>query len=107
MNYLMQPITRGRLNRMLKYFEGKNVNVSFEYNNSLGHHSVRKFSGVYDQFKIDVAEFSYDTVFAFKLYYKKELVFELDLPGHSQFHGLGKIRYINSGPSCYLELYLT
>jgi hypothetical protein len=102
----MQPISKGRLNRMLKYFEGKSVHVSFEYNNSLGHHNIIKFSGVYDQFTIDTAEFTYDTIYAFKLFFKKELVFELDLPGHSEFHGLGKIRYINSGPSCYLEFNL-
>lgn len=103
----MQPISKGRLNRMLKYFQGKNVHVLFEYNNSLGHHRVRKFDGIYDQFTIDIAEFSYDTIYVFKLMYnKKDVVFELDLPGNSQFHGLGKIRYNNSGPSCYLEFNL-
>lgn len=101
---MIQEISKGRLNRMLKYFQCKNVHVQFEYNNSLGHHQIRNFKGIYDQFIINVAEFTYETIYTFKLMYKKEIVFELDLPGHSEFHGLGKIRYINSGPSCYLEI---
>lgn len=70
----------------------------------MGHHEVIKYKGKYDQFTIEVAEFPYEIRYVFKLSLKKEIVFELDLPGHAEFHGLGRIRYINDGPSCYFEI---
>ena len=101
---ITQSISRGKLNRMLKYFKGKLASITFEYNNSLGHHNIRKYEGEYNNFRIDVSIFSYETIYYFKLFLNDKIVFELDLPGHSEFHGLGKIRYINSGPSCYFEI---
>lgn len=100
------PVTRGRINKMLKYFKGKNIKAKYEYNNSIGDHKTRRWNGVIKGFNImgQTEEDYYP--------YRIEIVFEKNkslqqiIPRDAWFNGLGKISWTNGGPSCYFEISL-
>jgi len=99
-------VTKGRLNKMCKYFRGKYVHIEFHYNNSMGHSLVRENDLVYDEFLIHdvcVSGFHEYTV-SFK--YKGNEVFLQEFPGSmdSCFVGLGNITWYNSGPDCRFKI---
>ena len=50
-------LTRGKLNRMLKYFRNKKVSYRYEYNDSMGGHKVREGVINYDSFAISGSGF--------------------------------------------------
>ncbi len=45
-------VTKGKLNRMCKYFRNKKVLIYYEYNDSLGGHNEREYLGKYSNFEI-------------------------------------------------------
>jgi len=61
--------TRKRLKKMFKYFLNKKCNVSYEHNNSLGHHFIREKNIKYDNFEI----IQVGDAFNVKLNYKEKL----------------------------------
>ena len=101
---VIQYVTRGRINRMLKYFKNKQVSIRFEYENSLGHHWVRNYNGKYDHFKITEVDIGGMSEYNFLLFKNGKCVFEQDFPPCSEFTGLGSIRYCNSGPYCLFSI---
>lgn len=92
--------TQGRLNRMFKYFRNKLVQIRFEYNNSMGYHSVRESTLKYDQFTIITVGDFFNAI----LTSKGETVFEQDFNVWYEFVGLGSLKYCNSGPYCYFTM---
>ena len=102
------PLTKGRLNRMLKYFTKKKVRIYYEYNDSMGGHQECAWEGRYTSFTIK--EHSYGNTH-FKewevLIFKDESkIFEQDVDENAYFSGLGKIYWYNSGPTCHFEISL-
>jgi len=99
-------VTRGRLNKMCKYFRGKAVHIEFEYNNSLGHSWIREADLVYDTFDIHEVRCGGFSEFTVTFKYKDKQVFLQEFPGHSNayFVGLGHITWLNSGPYCTFKI---
>jgi hypothetical protein len=99
-------ITRGRLNRMCKYFRDKRVAITYEYNNSLGTHCIRQHKGKYDKFRIEEMQFnSYsDTLYRLTFFKKENIVFEQEFMNQAEFVGVGLIRELNNGPYCWFEI---
>jgi hypothetical protein len=92
--------TKGRINRMFKYFRNKRVRIRYEYNNSLGHHFIRKQTLKYDTFEILSDGEFYNVI----LYSNGTQVFEQDFNIYWEFTGLGKMKLCNSGPYCYFVI---
>lgn len=97
-------ISKGKLNRMCKYFKNKEVEIVFEYNNSLGCHHIRRYEGKYDSFIITEFEMSSYKEWEVKFLYHDNVVFEEHFSYWSEFTGLGEIEYNNSGPYCYFSI---
>jgi hypothetical protein len=107
MDYKTTELTQGRLNKMCKYFRNKRVHISYEYNNSLGWHSVTEYKGKYDDFKITLYNNIYglqggEIVFAYKG--KTVFVWGIDEADSANFVGVGAIDILNSGPYCYFRI---
>jgi len=99
-------LKRGQLNRMAKYFKNKKILMRFEYNNSLGWHQVREYKGKYDNFLITEHTMGSYKDFEIKFYKDENVIFEESFSHWSEFTGLGKIQYNNSGPYCYFSVVL-
>ena len=101
-----EQVSRGRLNRMCKYFKNKEVHMQFDYRNSLGNFWTHKIDTVYDDFKIHEIEVSGCPEFTVSFIYKGKEVFLQEFPGNSdaEFLGLGVIQWINDGPYCYFSI---
>ncbi len=97
-------ITKGKLNRMCKYFKGKQIDLRYEYNNSLGMYREYLYEGVYDKFHISEHDFSNCKNYDVKFYLKDKIVFEVGFDYYAEFTGIGKIRENNSGPYCYFSI---
>ncbi len=92
--------TRGRINRMFKYFRNrKNVRVRYEYNDSLGGHKVRSGTIEYDRFEINGIH-DFQVVF----YHGDTIVWVQELTIWWEFIGLGRLSYCNSGPYCHFSI---
>lgn len=92
--------TKGRLNRMFKYFRGKSCRVDYEYNDSMGGHRRRGKPVTYDSFEIREIHGE----FAVFLRRKGEVVWTQEFNRWWQFTGLGELRMSNSGPYCYFTI---
>ena len=97
-------VSQGRLNRMLKYFRGKSVVVSYHYNNSLCMHEHTEYRDEYDDFEVETQEYASGKHYAIRLRKGKKLVFEQDFGDDAYFTGLGQIEECNSGPYCYFSI---
>ena len=99
-------VTKGRLNRMCKYFLNKSVCIQYEYNNSLGHHYVDNYNGKYDKFKLKCFSNSYENSGEVRFFKKNKIVFTfgIDCFECAEFYGLGRIEILNSGPYCYFSI---
>jgi hypothetical protein len=88
-----KQVTKGRLNKMCKYFRGKSVHIEFNYNNSLGHSWTRESDLVYDEFSIHEVCVSGYTEYTISFKYKGTEVFLQEFPGgcDCEFVGLGSI----------------
>ena len=99
------PVTRNRLRKMCNYFKNKKVHVSYEYNNSIEHHSIRKYNGIFDSFTIDTINCTGHNIFDIKLYLNDDVVFTEQIGEYGEFYGLGKVRESTSGPYCFLTFH--
>jgi len=97
-------MNKGKLNRMCKYFKGKQAILKYEYNNSLGVHREYFYEGVYDSFIIGEHDFSNCKNYDVKFNLKDKVVFEVGFDDYAEFTGVGKIRENNSGPYCYFSI---
>ena len=88
--------TKGKLNRMFKYFRNKPVRITYEYNNSLGWHQIRRFLVKYDAFEIVDAY----SVWTCRLTQDGKEVHVHEFDAAYYFTGVGKLEFINSGPRC-------
>jgi len=100
------PITRGRLNRMLKWFRGKPIHIEFLYNSSTLGAKLREDDIEYNEFEIREVEVSGFTEFSVSLRMNGSEVFHQEFPGHTdaKFYGLGHIAWVNGGPSCVFKI---
>lgn len=94
-------VTRGKLNRMFKYFRKKKVAIKYIYNNSLGGHMEREYSIEYDSFEIRGLN-EYFHVILFDT--NKNILCEQEFDVGWWFNGLGLLEMINSGPRCYFTI---
>ena len=94
-------ITRGKLNRMLKYFRNKKVEIGYEYNNSLGDPVVRRISAKYDNFILTDKHSQYGSFYSITFQSKGKDIFYDEFHQGAYFTGVGRIEYCNSGPYCY------
>jgi hypothetical protein len=106
MDSKIQYVTQGKLNKMCKYFRCKPVTITFEYNNSLGYHSVRAVTCKYDDFEIKNMTGTYGSHYCLTFKKRGKEVFYHEIEQEEFFVGLGKIEYINSGPRCYFSIEL-
>lgn len=97
-----RPATRGRINKMFKYFRNKKVHVRYEYNNSIGWHRVIEKTLTYDSFNIRPDGLGED--FNIELIKDGKVLFEQELGIYWEFTGLGKLEMCNSGPYCYFSI---
>jgi len=100
-------ITKGRFNKMCKYFRNKRVCISYEYNNSLGDNVTTYYTGKYDEFGIVL----HKNVYGFQgsevnFILKGENVFTyfIESVDSSEFVDVGAIRSLNDGPYCYFRI---
>ena len=98
----MQYLTKGKLNRMLKYFRNKRISYRYEYNNSLGGHIIRQGCVTYDSFEIRGSRPYFHVV----LTRGGVNVFEQEFDNDWYFTGVGKLEMINSGPRCHFQMEL-
>lgn len=95
-----EDLTRGRFNRMLKYFRRKRVSIRYEHNDSNGGHRVWQKELTYDRFEIRTAGLYHQAT----LYLGADPVWSQELDDSWYFTGLGKLEMRNSGPRCYFEI---
>jgi hypothetical protein len=91
---------------MLKYFSKKLIRATYEYNNSLGWHQIRSFTGIYFKFEIEEESYPENCYHYFKIRLFGLLggcVFEEGVHGFAEFYGLGQIKEVNNGPYNYLN----
>lgn len=98
-------ITKGKLNRMFKYFRNKNVKICYEYNNSLGHHCKRNYKITYNRLTIEEVDLRYYKEYQVKLFFDDKCLFEQHFCDDWCFTGLGQMKYCNSGPYCYFTIH--
>lgn len=97
------PVTRGRLNRMMKWFVGKKVKTEYYYANSLGWEEERTYSGVVKSFNIiGQTENDYYPYTIEIIFHNNSMI--QTIPRDGFFHGLGDIRWLNSGPVCSFKI---
>lgn len=92
--------TRGKLNRMCKFFRNKKVRIRYEYNDSLGGHNVRKGTIRYDAFEIRGDQGYWAVAFR----YKGRDVWSQEFDYTWRFTGLGQLRIPMGGPYCYFSI---
>lgn len=97
------PVTRGRLNRMMKWFVGKKIKTEYYYANSLGWEEERTYSGVVKSFNIiGQTENDYYPYTIEIIFHNNSMI--QTIPRDAFFHGLGDIRWLNSGPVCSFKI---
>lgn len=97
-------VNKGKINRMCKYYRGKNVTITYVYNNSLGHHSEHNYTGKYDSFKVEELDYASGREYNVVLKLKDKNVFEQHFGFWAEFEGVGKVKECNSGPYCYFSI---
>jgi hypothetical protein len=97
---MIQDVTRGRLNRLFKYFRNTPVVFRYVYNDSLGGHWTREEELCYDTFEI----IGDDRYFNVVCRQGTTIVWEQSLDVWWEFYGLGKLRGTFGGPACLFSI---